>query len=71
MDENLYRCLKQMQASFQGAIFAIPHKDSPAYKALNLPYGEEWKLGQLIDALSWVEEKTCQAATSVYMSNKQ
>lgn len=70
MDENLYRCLKHLEASAQALIFALPQEGSEAYKALKL-LPMEWKYGALIDHLCWLGEKTRKAATAVYMEGKE
>lgn len=71
MDEHLYRCVKNIEIQSQAMMFALPQPGSPACDALNIPPGEEWKLGQLIDALIWMEKRAKAGATSVYMQGKE
>jgi len=71
MDDVLYKAMKQLQASAQLAIYALPTKDSPMMKALRVTPGDEWKLGALIDCLLWLEAKASGAATGIYMQGKE
>lgn len=70
IDEHLYRNLKQLESSAQAALFSLPQKESPAYKALNLIAKDEWRIGALIEHLIWLQEKAKSTATAVYMQGK-
>lgn len=52
-------------------MFALPQKGSPAYENLRIPPGEEWKMGQLIDALIWIQKRAAYGATCLYMEGKE
>lgn len=71
MDEHLYRMLKQVEASTQACVFALPQKESLGYGALRIPYSEEWKMGALIDHLIWLQKVAAKAATNEYMKGKE
>lgn len=69
-NEPLFNCLKQMENAAQGALFAAPHPESDAFKALDLSADEAWKLGCLVGMLVWFRDKSSAAANRVFMDGR-
>lgn len=70
MDEQLYRVLKQIEIATHNMFLSIPMEGSESYKALNIQNKDKWRMGAMIDCLSWFQEVTKKSATIVYMSDK-
>jgi hypothetical protein len=70
-NENLYRCLKQIEIAAQGFIFSLPHKGSAAFDALDLDEADAWYLGALIHHAIWLQKKASDAAARVWMQGKE
>jgi hypothetical protein len=67
VDENLYRCLKQIEIAMSNAQLSLPIEGSVSFKAINI---QPWKIGALASLLGELQDATRKAGVVVYMEGK-
>ena len=72
MDDNeiLVLCLQKIELHCSNLTLSLPFEGSELYEALNIPRGQEWKLGSLVDNLIWLQKLAKDSSYKIRVKNE-